>query len=253
MTPGKLQNFAETLDGTLKFDTTTRSLYATDAFAYRELPLAVAIPEHKSDLIKLIRFALQEQTSLIPRTAGTSLAGQVVGDGIVVDVSRKFTRILELNKQEHWVRVQPGVIRDELNRYLQPHGLLFGPETSTSNRAQIGGMVGNNSCGSNSVIYGTTRDHLLEVKALLSDGTEVEFKAINKADFEAKCHADNKLEASVYQGIRKMLSDPAHRQEIKSEFPRPEVTRRNTGYALDFLMETEPFQEAGIPFNFCKL
>ncbi len=105
------------------------------------------------------------QTSLIPRTAGTSLAGQVVGKGIVVDVSKYFTKIIEFNKEEAWIRVQPGVVRDELNMYLKPHGLLFGPETSTANRAMIGGMVGNNSCGSNSVVYGSTREHLARNKS----------------------------------------------------------------------------------------
>ncbi|HQD10824.1 MAG TPA: FAD-binding oxidoreductase, partial [Flavihumibacter sp.] len=168
----KLQALAGRLEGDLYFDDTMRILYATDASAYRELPLAVAIPRNLADLKTLIEFAHTEKTSLIPRTAGTSLAGQVVGAGIVVDVSKYFNQILELNVAEKWVRVQPGVVRDELNMFLQPHGLLFGPETSTANRAMIGGMVGNNSCGSNSVVYRSTREHLLEVKALLSDGTE---------------------------------------------------------------------------------
>ena len=163
------------LEGEFYTDETTRILYATDASAYREMPLAVAVPKSMDDLKKLIAFARENQTSLIPRTAGTSLAGQVVGNGIVVDVSKYFTKILEFNKEEAWVRVQPGVIRDELNIFLKPHGLFFGPETSTANRAMIGGMVGNNSCGSNSVVYGSTREHLLEVKALLSDGTKVFF------------------------------------------------------------------------------
>src|SRR5881296_396757 len=121
----KLQQLATQLEGDLFWDTTMRTLYATDASAYREFPLAVAIPKTHADLIKLIAFAQAEKTSLIPRTAGTSLAGQVVGTGIVVDVSRNFTQILELNKEEHWVRVQPGVIRDELNMFLKPHGLFF--------------------------------------------------------------------------------------------------------------------------------
>lgn len=253
MTPAKLQKLDEALDGTLHYDTTMRSLYATDASAYRELPLAVAIPKNKEDIKKLIRFALQEKTSLIPRTAGTSLAGQVVGNGIVVDVSRTFTKILELNKEERWVRVEPGVIRDELNMYLKPHGLLFGPETSTANRAMIGGMVGNNSCGSNSVIYGDTRRHLLEVKAFLSDGSEAVFKAMDQAEFEAGCHSENPLEASIYQNIYTILSDSSNQAEIAAEFPSPEVTRRNTGYALDSLAVMQPFRENEIPFNFCKL
>ena len=141
------------------------TLYATDASSYREFPLAVAIPKTQQDIAKLIQFASTHQTSLIPRTAGTSLAGQVVGSGIVVDVSKHFNKILELNKEQGWVRVEPGVIRDELNMFLQEHGLFFGPETSTANRAMVGGMVGNNSCGSNSVVYRSTREHLLEVKA----------------------------------------------------------------------------------------
>ena len=154
----KLRILAKDLDGDLFYDTTMRTLYATDASAYREFPLAVAIPKTKTDIQKLIAFATAEKTSLIPRTAGTSLAGQVVGNGIVVDVSKHFNQILELNKEERWVKVQPGVIRDELNLFLKPHGLYFGPETSTANRAMIGGMVGNNSCGSNSVVYRSTRE-----------------------------------------------------------------------------------------------
>src|SRR3982751_3752116 len=165
----KLKQLAGELEGELYYDKRMRILYATDASAYREMPLAVAIPKSVDDIKKLIAFARSQKTSLIPRTAGTSLAGQVVGKGIVVDVSKNFTQILELNKEESWVRVQPGVIRDELNLFLKPYGLLFGPETSTANRAMIGGMVGNNSCGSNSVVYRSTRDHLMEIKALLSD------------------------------------------------------------------------------------
>ena len=173
-----LKELAAKLEGEFFFDTKMRVLYATDASAYREMPLAVAIPQSINDLKILIQFATENGTSLIPRTAGTSLAGQVVGNGIVVDVSKNFTKILELNANESWVSVQPGVIRDELNLFLKPHGLFFGPETSTANRAMIGGMVGNNSCGSNSVVYRSVREHLLEVKALLSDGKEVVFKAL---------------------------------------------------------------------------
>ena len=178
-----LKQLSQQLQGDLFTDTTTRTLYATDASAYREMPLAVAIPKSIDDLKKLIAFARQNKTSLIPRTAGTSLAGQVVGNGIVVDVSKYFTKIIELNTSENWVRVQPGVIRDELNMFLKPHGLFFGPETSTANRAMIGGMVGNNSCGSNSVVYRSTREHLLEVTTLLSDGSEAIFNAISIDDF----------------------------------------------------------------------
>ena len=248
----KLDELAATLEGEFYDDSTMRILYATDASAYREMPLAVAVPKTIEDLKKLIAFANDEKTSLIPRTAGTSLAGQVVGNGIIVDVSKYFTKIVELNKEEGWVRVQPGVIRDELNMFLKPHGLFFGPETSTANRAMIGGMVGNNSCGSNSVVYRSTREHLLEVKALLSDGTETEFRALSLEDFHTKCEG-NGLEGNIYKTVRSLLSNYDTQVEIKKEFPKRSVERRNTGYAVDMLLDSAPFTAGGEDFNFCKL
>ncbi len=248
----KLKQLAGQLEGELYDDSTMRILYATDASAYREIPLAVVVPETIDDIKKLIAFAREEKTSLIPRTAGTSLAGQVVGSGIIVDVSKYFTKILELNKEERWVRVQPGVIRDELNMFLIPHGLFFGPETSTANRAMIGGMVGNNSCGSNSVVYRSTREHLLEIKALLSDGSEAEFKTLSIDDFHKKCEGDN-LEANIYKTIRSLLSNYENQVEIRKEFPKKTVERRNTGYAIDVLLDAAPFTAGGNDFNFCKL
>jgi len=247
-----LQNLADTLQGDLFFDNTMRTLYATDASSYREMPLAVAIPKSKADIAALISFAAANNTSLIPRTAGTSLAGQVVGNGIVVDVSKHFTKIIELNKEEGWVRVEPGVIRDELNLFLKPHGLFFGPETSTANRAMMGGMVGNNSCGSNSVIYKSTREHLLEVTAFLSDGSEVVFNTISNDDFHAKCELTT-LEGNIYKSLRSMLSNYDNQQEIRKEFPKKSIVRRNTGYAIDILVDASPFTAGGPAFNFCNL
>ncbi len=248
----KLNHLSTLLEGELYTDDTTRILYATDASAFREVPLAVAVPRSTEDLKKLISFATENQTSLIPRTAGTSLAGQVVGKGIIVDVSKFFTKIIEFNKEESWVRVQPGVIRDELNLFLKPHGLLFGPETSTANRAMIGGMVGNNSCGSNSMIYGSTRDHLLEVKALLGDGSEVSFHALGLDAFHEKCEG-NSPESPLYKNIRSLLGNYENQVGIRKEFPRKSIERRNTGYALDILLESAPFTAGGPDFNFCKL
>ena len=248
----KLMTLSRTLEGELYTDTTMRTLYATDASAYREMPLAVAVPRTLEDLKMLITFAHKEKTSLIPRTAGTSLAGQVVGHGIIVDVSRNFTSILELNTEERWVRVQPGVIRDELNLFLKPHGLLFGPETSTANRAMIGGMVGNNSCGSNSVVYRSTREHLLEVKALLSDGSETVFGKLEPGQFHAKCEQKG-LEGEIYRNIRKQLGNYDNQVAIRENFPKRSIERRNTGYALDLLLDTAPFVAGSPDFNFCTL
>ena len=249
----KLIALNQQLDGELFFDGTIKKLYATDASAYREIPQAVALPKTIADLKKLIHFAQVNTTSLIPRTAGTSLAGQVVGGGIVVDVSKHFTKILEVNEQEMWVRVQPGVVRDDLNVHLNQYDLYFGPETSTANRAMMGGMVGNNSCGSNSIVYGSTREHVISAKTLLSDGSEVEFKALSTAEFDAKCANSKGLERSIYSEIKEILSDKKHQKSIETGFPKKNIPRRNTGYALDLLMDAEPIIGSEKPFNFCKL
>lgn len=248
----KLKRLQQTLDGELHIDLANKLLYATDASAYREVPLAVAIPKTVADLHKLIAFARIEKCGIIPRAAGTSLAGQVVGNGIVVDISKNFRQILELNPEEKWVKVQPGVIRDELNMFLKPHGLLFGPETSTANRAMIGGMTGNNSCGSNSLVYGSTREHVISVNAILSDGTEAIFESLDVEDFHRKCELPT-LEGSIYKNIRTSLGSYENRVEIEKEFPKSSIKRRNTGYAVDLLMNSAPFIAGEEDFNFCKL
>jgi len=168
-----LKRLADTLEGDLLVDDLARTIYATDASEYQERPLAVAIPRTEADVRALVRFAAERRIGLVPRGAGTSLAGQVVGGGIVVDLARHLDRILSLDIERRRVRVQPGVVRNELNRFLAPHGLFFGPETSTASWATIGGMVGNNSCGSNSIAYGSTRDHLVTARGFLADGSEV--------------------------------------------------------------------------------
>ncbi|MFD2202444.1 FAD-binding and (Fe-S)-binding domain-containing protein [Shivajiella indica] len=247
-----LENLASRLEGEIKFDSLTKTLYATDASVYREMPLAVAFPKTEADIQKLIFFARENKTSLIPRTAGTSLAGQCVGNGIVVDVSRYFTKIIEFNKEERWVRVQPGVVRDELNHFLKSHGLFFSPITSTANRAMIGGMVGNNSSGTTSIVYGTTRDKVLELKALLSDGSKTVFGSISKEEFENKCLSGS-LEGTIYRQIRTELSNPSIQKKIVENFPKKSIHRRNTGYAVDALMDSAIFSEGSDHFNFCKL
>ena len=248
----KLSELKASFKGEVYSDEYTRLIYATDASAYRQMPQLVVRPVDIDDLKKLISFARSLKTSLIPRAAGTSLAGQVVGGGIVADVSKHFNQILEINIEEHWVRVQPGVVLDELNKILEPTGLFFGPETSTSNRCMIGGMVGNNSCGSHSLVYGSTRDHTLEVKALLSDGTEVVFGKLTKSEFEHKCAIET-LEGQVYRNIRSILGNKDNQDEIRAQFPDKSIHRRNTGYAIDLLLESVPFTTSDEEFNFCKL
>ena len=247
------EELQEKLEGEIHRDMSTRLLYATDASAYKVLPLAVAYPKNESDLQHLIKFASDQDLSLIPRAAGTSLAGQVVGDGLVVDISKHFTKILELNQEEKWVRVQPGVILDELNLYLHSYGLFFGPETSTSSRCMLGGMLGNNSCGSHSIIYGSTRDHTLETNCILSDGSKATFKNVTDDEFKQKCEANNGLESKLYQQINQILSSEEIRASIDKEFPDLKIKRRNTGYAIDILSNSSPFSKNDIQFNFCNL
>ena len=249
----------ESFAGELYFDNSIKHnaqkiLYSTDASVYQEKPLAVAIPRDAKDLKTLIKFAKEFQTTLIPRAAGTSLAGQVVGKGIIVDISKYFDQVLEINEEERWVRVQPGVIRDDLNVILKPHGLMFGPETSTANRAMIGGMIGNNSCGLHSIVWGDTREHLISAKVLLSDGSETEFSAINKENFFQKASQKN-LEGHLYGEVFKMLNNPFNQITIEKNYPKKSLKRRNTGYALDILANNTLLNEQsdGGEFNFCQL
>ncbi len=245
---------AATLEGELHTGRTLRLLYATDASEYQELPAAVAIPRSEADVRAILAFARENGLGFIPRAAGTSLAGQVVGGGIVVDLGRHLNRIVGLDAAQRRVRVQPGVIRNDLNLFLKPHGFLFGPETSTANRAMMGGMVGNNSCGSNSLVYGSTRNHLVSARGFLSDGSEVTFGPLTVAEFAAKCAGPVTLEMKIYRSVRDLLGSEENRQLIRDHFPKPAVTRRNTGYALDALMDCAVFDPASAqPFNLCRL
>ncbi|MEI7594830.1 MAG: FAD-linked oxidase C-terminal domain-containing protein [Bacteroidota bacterium] len=251
-THNSLNSLKQEFKGEIYTNDIWRTLYATDASAYREMPVAIALPKDNDDIKALISFANEFDVPLIPRTAGTSLAGQVVGNGIIVDVSKYMRNIIELNEKENWVRVQPSVVLDELNKYLENYGLFFGPETSTSSRCMIAGMVGNNSCGAHSLVYGSTRDHTLEIKAILSDRSEAIFGSITKEKFVEKCNLQN-LEGEIYRHVNAMLSDSKNQEEIINEYPDKSLKRRNTGYAIDLLLDCEPFTNGGEPFNFCKL
>jgi len=244
-------------EGELYFDDSTlheaqKAIYATDASVYQEMPLAVALPKTVEAIRMLIKFANEQKLTLIPRAAGTSLAGQVVGNGIVVDISKHFGAILEVNVQEKWVRVQPGVIRDDLNKHLAKYRLLFGPETSTASRAMIGGMIGNNSCGLHSITWGSTRDHLLEVKALLSDGSEAVFNNQSSSEYIKTVSGKeikSKRQQAILAGMWGMLSNPVDQELIKKQFAKPAVTRRNSGYALDALVDNYAKDQ----INLCNL
>ena len=249
----QLQQLDTTFQGELFYDHSANHQaqllsYSTDASVYEEKPLAVAVPKTESDLCLLVEFALKYNLTLIPRAAGTSLAGQVVGNGIVVDISKHFDKILEVNPNERWVRVQPGVIRDDLNSFLKPLGLMFGPETSTASRAMIGGMVGNNSCGLHSIVWGSVRDHLLELRVVLSDGSITELKEEESKSISSDT---NLFLNTINKELKVLLQDENNQAAIKNNFPKKTVVRRNTGYALDSLLHIQ--QGEIYPQHLCKI
>ncbi|MEN9297313.1 MAG: hypothetical protein RJA42_1582, partial [Bacteroidota bacterium] len=244
-------------EGQLFFDESqsariAKRIYATDASVYQVKPAAVAIPATSKDIKRLIQFAIQAKTGLIPRGAGTSLAGQVVGDGIVMEISSALGKVISLNKKEKSVWIEPGIVRDDLNKHLASADLFFGPETSTANRALLGGMLGNNSCGLHSIVWGNVRDHILETRAFLSDGTEIHTHPLTREEFYHKTTLQN-LEGKIYREIHRMLNNPEIQNLIKDRFPKKSIKRRNTGYALDALLDMQPFSPDGEPFNLSKL
>ncbi len=269
---------------TIYTDPLHRIAYATDASAYREIPQGVTFPENEQDIVYLIETAHERNTHLIPRAGGTSIAGQVVGSGIVVDISKHFKKILEINKEERWARVQPGVVLDELNLALEPYGLFFSPETSTSNRCCIGGMFGNNSCGSHSLVYGSTRHHVLEARGVLCDDSVEVFKTYTIKELEERfgnrfwetdiqCHSVRRpkeereesiecrfqkesLIQNIYAQLIRWALDENTVHLIEENYPDKSLRRRSCGYAIDEVIEdlhntAKPLEERTI--NLCKV
>lgn len=247
-----LEELSALIRGEVRSDKLSQAVYATDASIYKEYPLGVVYPRDELDLVTIVNFCRHRNIALIPRTAGTSLAGQCVGNGLVVDVSRHMTGILEINEEEKWVRVQPGVIRDELNRLLKSYDLMFGPNTATANRCMLGGMVGNNSCGSTSIVYGATRDHVLAVRAVLSDGSVTVFNSCSAEKIQ-RLSQQSDLEGIIYRQIIMLLQDEGVQKNIRDHYPKATIRRRNNGYAIDTLIHMHPFQRQGDPLNLAKL
>ncbi len=243
-------------------DSVHKVAYATDASVYREIPYGVAYPKDEEDMRRLLSEARSRGTSIIARAGGTSIAGQVVGKGIVADVSKHMNRILEINAEERYAWVEPGVVRDELNIACKPYGLFFSPETSTSNRCCIGGMVGNNSCGTHSLVYGSTRGRVLEADGLLADGSKEHFATYSVAELENRFGTefwtkDNEtLIARIYAQLIRWALDEETRRLIEETYPDKELKRRSCGYAIDEVIEDlcderKPLRERTI--NLCRL
>jgi FAD/FMN-containing dehydrogenase/Fe-S oxidoreductase len=242
--------------GDVRFDAGSRLLYSTDASMYQVEPVGVVIPRDADDVQAALELARKNGVAILSRGGGTSLTGQTTNHALVLDFSRHMNEVLEVNREEKWARVQPGVVQDELNHHVRPMGLLFGPDTSTSNRATVGGMLGNNSGGSHSIAWGLTVDHVLEMTVLLSDGSTVVFGEIGPEAFEAKCRLST-LEGAIYREVARLRE--AYADEIRTRYPTQ--WRRVAGYNLNELVgvSVRPHSLAGggnaapRPFSMARL
>ncbi|NRA39534.1 MAG: FAD-binding oxidoreductase, partial [Planctomycetes bacterium] len=245
-----LHRLSTRIDGDVLQEEIERKLYSSDASVYQQMPVAVVRPRHVKDLQVAVAWAAENSIALIPRAGGTSLAGQVVGDGVVLDVSRYLHKYGVYNIEEKWIDLEVGIIQDDLNDRVAVDGLTFGPDTSTSNRCMIGGMIGNNACGEHSLIHGTTRDHVLSMDVILSDGSTAIFTALNAEELEVKKSLDN-LEGRIYREVFDLIEN--NRELIEKSFPKKHIIRRNTAYALDYLANSQPWNSDGPVFNLSPL
>ncbi len=258
-TPENLEHLlSHTLAGEVRFDLYSKALYSTDASLYQIQPIGVVIPKDKQDVIKTVQIASEHKIPILPRGGGTSLAGQSVGEAIVLDMSKYMNQLLEVNVAEHWARVQPGIVLDELNHKLKPHGLMYAPDVATSSRANVGGTIGNNSAGSHSLIYGKTIDHVMSLDLILSNADQITTSPISLEELEIKKQG-NTLEANIYRELCRICAD--NEAEIRKRYPR--ILRRVAGYNLDEFIpdagskEVTPYRRDGCdenhPFSLTKI
>ena len=235
--PPRLADFLAELDkqvaGELRTDRMNRILYSTDASIYQVMPYGVLIPRAVEDLFAAVELAAKYEVPLLPRTAGSSLAGQAVNEALVIDFTRHLDQVLEVNAEERWVRVQPGIVLDELNLHLRPYGLQFGPDPASSNRAAMGGIVSNNSTGAHSILYGMTADHVLETNVILNDGSDVHFRPLDAVEL-AQAKERSGREGEIYRQISQLVSQADNQTIIAAGTPRH--WRRCGGYNLDRLI-----------------
>lgn len=231
------QELRRRITGDVSFDDITLGIYATDASIYQITPVALVLPRDENDVIAAVETAAKHSVSILPRGGGTSLGGQGVGPSMIIDFTRYMNQILELNVEERWVRVQPGLVLDELNAALKEHGLHFAPDPATSDRAAIGGIIGNNSSGTRSIVYGITRDHVLGLKTLLTDGTILQLGELTIEAYTEQARATDSegRQAEILSGFRAIID--ANRDEIEKRFPK--VMRRVQGYNLDAFINTD--------------
>ncbi|MEX1055813.1 MAG: FAD-binding oxidoreductase, partial [Rhodothermales bacterium] len=232
----KLEEFRQALSprlsGDVRLDAMTRALYATDASMYQMQPLAVVIPRTIEDVHAAIEEAVRFDIPILPRGAGSSLAGQTVAEALVIDFTRHLDAVLEINPEEAWVRVEPGLVLDRLSAALAPYGLMVGPDPASSNRATLGGMVGNNATGTHSILYGNVINHIRELRTFLDDGSEARFKSLDAEAWRQKTSGSGR-ESEIYRGLEKLIS--AEQEVIERDTSRH--WRRNSGYRIEHLLD----------------
>ncbi|MBN1517288.1 FAD-binding protein [Candidatus Sumerlaeota bacterium] len=226
---GQLEQALRTaVRGDIAFDELTRGIYATDASNYLIQPIGVVAPLDTDDARAAVKIAAQYGVAVVPRGGGTGLAGQAIGQALIIDLSKHMNRILSVDQERRIARVQPGVVRDELNRTLKPMGLHFAPDPATSNRCNVGGMIGNNSSGTHSILYGKTVDHTHSVTVVMDDGELIEFGPLHRRDYERESQGDSR-KAAILREFREIVTQ--NKSEIERRYPK--IMRRVTGYNLD--------------------
>src|SRR5437870_3752470 len=227
------------IEGEVRFDKISRALYSTDASVYQIEPLGVVVAKSRQDILSALEICRRYRCPLTLRGGGTSQGGQAIGHGIQIDTSKYYNRLLEVNAEERWVRVEPGIVLDELNAQLAPLKMRFAPDISTASRATIGGMMANNSSGARSVVYGKTIDHVLEQTVALADGSVVQFREIPRSELPG----GDGMEAACYRTVLRLARE--HTAEIDRRYPK--ILRRVGGYNLD------EFTDANKPVNMAKI
>jgi FAD/FMN-containing dehydrogenase/Fe-S oxidoreductase len=227
------KHLRQNLQGEVRFDDTSRRLYSTDASIYQIRPLGVVIPRTQQDLATAVQIAMEMRVPVTPRGGGTSLSGQSIGPGLIIDCSKYLNNILSVDAESRTARIQPGVVLDQLNRELSKYGLFFGPDVSTASRANLGGMIGNNSAGARSIVYGKTIDHVRRMHVVLSDGSPAEFGPVGAAEWDRRADLPT-LEGGIYREVRRIVNQ--NEEEIRKRFPK--ILRRVSGYNLDALLNT---------------
>jgi FAD/FMN-containing dehydrogenase/Fe-S oxidoreductase len=233
------QELKAQIEGEIRFDKISRALYSTDASVYQIQPLGVVVAKSREDIVRTLQICHRFRCPVTMRGGGTSQGGQSIGHGLQIDTSKYYNRVLEINAEERWVRVEPGIVLDELNAQLAPLGLRFAPDISTASRAAIGGMMANNSSGARSVLYGKTIDHVLEQTVALSDSSIVHFREIPRSEVPT----GDTLEAACYRTVLRLASE--HAGEVERRYPK--VLRRVGGYNLD------EFTDPAKPVNLAKI